>query len=694
MNRMDRSGGTLGAAIAAAADRLGAALQRLCEAEPGRVDAVIAQQFSTAVALLAHFCLASPSALAADYLSGWLRLVARQHAGKMKPLPFARSDLDAVWAEWRSALLPVLSGEDAERFEEIVAAADSALSVREGKTVRVLVIGDCLLWDVALQLQILAASQGVVVEPVIRAERVGADLRRALANYAPDQFDLVFYSPYSFAFSAEYESVTSPRNLLRWPAGARASLQDSLQDVQKTIALLARHFSCPVHVHCVSGLRQFSNGWRGWLVAVATAPQRAWASSVLNAALDAFIDALNAGLERPVLRLDEAEPLRQSGAFELGKVAFDAGELHPTRLAEELARTGYMRAVLVAARLSARKLIVCDLDNTLWQGVIGDGAVRHHTDRQQTLKRLKAAGVVLAISSKNDPANVRWDGAVLSAQDFVTAEINWNPKAPNIRRMAEVLNLGHDSFIFLDDRPDEREMVSNALPGLMALDPNRDDTWALLGLWADMARASAVADRTVLYQERAERQRYLDATASGADDIAEAFGKLGLRLSLRHPGPSEMGRVVELINRTNQFNTTGARTTMAEMTASQPERRIAIAEAGDKFGEMGIVGVMVVEVGPTPVISHFVLSCRVFGFGIEDAMLNSLRRAVLLAPLSAPLVETAVNGPCRDVYARHGFRCQDGLWWSEGGGIKADPCWLAIVDRTEWAGLAVSAVSS
>jgi FkbH-like protein len=665
-------------------------LDRLRTGSTECVDTTIAQQFGTAVALLAQFAEAPQPTLAANYLAGWLRIMARQHPDRMKSLPFARNDLNEIWEDWRATLRPNLIATDAARLEGIIVAADAALSHHDGKALRILVIGDCLLWDVALQLKILAAAQGMTVEPTIQAQRVGADLRRALLQLRSDQFDLVFYSPYSYEFSGEYAFVTAPRNLFRLAGRAGSMLQESIQDVQQTIALLARHFGCPIHVHNVSGLRQLRGGWLSRLAAAASAPQRAYARVRLNAGIDAFLKGLNEGLERPVLRIDEGEPLRRASAFDLGLTAFDAGELHPTRLAQELAHTGYLRAVTVAARLSPRKLIVCDLDNTLWDGVIGDGPVRHHEDRQSTLKRLKERGIVLAISSKNDPANVRWEGAVLVPQDFVAAEINWNPKAPSIRRIAEVLNLNPDSFVFLDDRPDEREMVTAALPGLIALDPNETETWALLNLWADMSKAAALEDRTALYQERAARQKHLDITATEAVDIAVAYDQLGLKLSLRHPNRSEMNRVVELINRTNQFNTTGARTTMAEMTSAASSPRMLIADLRDKFGTMGIVGVMAIKAGPRPVISHFVLSCRVFGFGIEDAMLNALRRGLGATVIAAPLVETAVNGPCCDVYARNGFLWQDGIWLSQGDPAGADPHWLLIDDKTDWNGIAAA----
>jgi predicted enzyme involved in methoxymalonyl-ACP biosynthesis len=154
-----------------------------------------------------------------------------------------------------------------------------------------------------------------------------------------------------------------------------------------------------------------------------------------------------------------------------------------------------------------------------------------------------------------------------------------------------------------------------------------------------------------------------------------------------------MTRVVELINRTNQFNTSAARTSLAELTNVKDQNVLLIADVRDKFGAMGIVGAIVIKPGGRPLISHFVLSCRVFGFGIEDAMLNCVRRGFGRATvIEAVLVETPANGPCRHVYKRNGYRNVGGLWVSEQPSQQADPIWLQIDDKTTFPGLKVSTV--
>ncbi len=133
----------------------------------------------------------------------------------------------------------------------------------------------------------------------------------------------------------------------------------------------------------------------------------------------------------------------------------------------------YFEIAFAHAFLKSKKLIVCDLDNTVWDGVIGEGAVRHFSDRQATLKELRRRGVLLAINSKNDPKNVHWTGSELQASDFVATQINWQTKAANMERIRDELNLKTKDFIFIDDRPDERELMRAKFPEIECLGRHR-----------------------------------------------------------------------------------------------------------------------------------------------------------------------------------------------------------------------------
>ena len=113
---------------------------------------------------------------------------------------------------------------------------------------------------------------------------------------------------------------------------------------------------------------------------------------------------------------------------------YDADLQHPAVFGKHLAEE-YRELLDVQCHLLSKKLVVCDLDNTLWDGLIGEGPVAHHAERQQALLRLRQKGVVLAIASKNEAKNVTWAGGVLSEGDFVCSQVNWDPKTINIQRI-------------------------------------------------------------------------------------------------------------------------------------------------------------------------------------------------------------------------------------------------------------------
>ena len=335
---------------------------------------------------------------------------------------------------------------------------------------------------------------------------------------------------------------------------------------------------------------------------------------------------------------------------------------HPTRLGIELGQSRYFEAVYSAAFLSTKKVVVCDLDNTLWNGIIGEGAVTPFEERQSVLKKLRGKGVLLSINSKNDPANVHFTGSLLLMDDFVAPQINWQPKTENMASIVRELNMKVKDFIFLDDRPDELERMQAAFPELVVLDATAPRTWTLLEHWEHHLAANAdEGDRTKLYHERLARDRFVAGQVEQSnthEDETSAFFNLQLSINLEVVGRSGLKRVVELINRTNQFNLCGTRTSLNELEAGLGEKHwIVTAAAKDKFGNMGVVGAMKVDRKQDGVeIPIFVLSCRVFGFGIERALLNAVKD---LTPGDRELVglykETPSNKPGRNLYPDSGF---------------------------------------
>jgi FkbH-like protein len=183
------------------------------------------------------------------------------------------------------------------------------------------------------------------------------------------------------------------------------------------------------------------------------------------------------------------------------------------------------------------------------------------------IRRLRERGIVLAVCSKNNATNVRWEEAVLGEDDFACTQINWDSKALNLNRIQNALNLKTKDFVFIDDRPDEWELVASAISDVFVMDATADRTWRQLDLWSRLLPSRDDLDRTKLYQERSRRQAFLDNLKSTAEDEGKALAQLGVRVHVRDVKEADVPRVVELINRTNQFNLCGSRTTPREAAA-------------------------------------------------------------------------------------------------------------------------------
>lgn len=561
----------------------------------------------------------------------------------------------------------------------------------QGKhTCRVLMVGDCLYLDLVAFLTGPCLEDGITLQPTFVTSKNPAEVRRELrALAAADRkFDLVFYSPFTYEFSPDYARLHHVGQSLRGGRFVRRLVDPLLADAMATLDLIADLFECNVFVHNSANVRRHDGSLRERAKNLLTLRVRSAARRLVNRRIAEHVRARNAAGYDHLFVLDEAALLGEHGDGDLGLMYYNSELQHPAALGRWLAAE-YRDVIAVHAQLLKRKLVVCDLDNTLWRGVIGEGAgVEHYRDRQQTLKRLQAKGVVLAVNSKNDPKNVRWDGGVLSEGDFVCAQINWDNKVLNMKRIAESLNLRTKDFVFVDDRVDEREMVKMALPEVHCLDATADRAWRMMDLWARVLPTQGETDRTQFYKQREQRQSFLDAQAE-QEDQAKLFEKLGLHATIRRAAAADLKRVAELINRTNQFNLCGTRTSLREVTGwhESPDWRVLVVDAGDRFGPMGTVAVLVLHLTSDRVeIPAFVLSCRVFGYRIEHALLNHVKRLAHGAggdtarPVVGLYEETPHNEPCRKVYPENGFEWDGKAWVCPRPGETQimDPEWLTI----------------
>lgn len=636
---------------------------------------ILNQQLDTSLSLAEHYIEKESPETAGKYFASWLRMVASQHGTKLQAA-LSSDKRQTAFIEKVQNILPAGS-QSATTF---VATVKETLYCNLASRIKILFIGDCLIWDIALQLQIKALAHGIQVEPVVLAQRIPSHLIESIEDTDKD-IQLIFYSPFSFGFSSGYTFACKAGNWFFKHKQCTEHLDQSVKHAEMVINSLIDRFECPLFIHDVSGTVQHSNSLKGYANFLISKSSRTAIANYLNKQLEKLVNSLRLNAPMPVNILKETDALKEASINDLGKSVFNAGELHPTLLADILAQKQYLKILQSYLHFKEKKLIVCDLDNTLWDGVIGEGKVHPFNDRQRILQSLMKRGIVLAISSKNDPEKVHWQDCLLSGDDFVASEINWNLKLTNIRNIAHKLNLKLSSFIFLDDRADERFMVTEGEPGVLALDPDEGATWEMFNHWLTLLSQSELSDRTLVYKQRAERENYIREEGQKVDSNS-ILKSLGLKLQIRHAGAKDIARATELINRTNQFNTTVSRTTKQEITTFQKEGTLIVAELQDQFGDMGIISVLTYTKDSEITIIHFVLSCRAFGFSIEQAILNSLKRSG--KSISAQLIKTSTNTPCHKVYDTAGFtETLENNWQYVSQSSVANPEWLQVKDSTK-----------
>lgn len=340
----------------------------------------------------------------------------------------------------------------------------------------------------------------------------------------------------------------------------------------------------------------------------------------------------------------------------------------------------YMR-YFRALRGLTKKCLVIDLDNTLWGGVVGEDGVdgiqlgpnypgSAFVEFQRVILDLYRRGVILAIASKNNPADV--DAVFLShpfmmirKEHFAEMEIHWNPKSDSLKRIAKRLNIGLDHMVFVDDNPAECEQVRRELPMVTVIHlPGRPElyveTLCAEGLFDALGLSDEDRRRGQLYQQRAQAETMLSASSN----IEDYYRDLAMTLSIAPVDQASLARAAQLTQKTNQFNLTTIRYSEAELAKRMcdPDWLAIAVGVRDRFGDNGIVGVMLARAaGDSLDIDTFLLSCRVIGRTVESAMLAHLCDAAQargLKKLCGRVVPTDKNVPVRDLFEKHGFSKQ------------------------------------
>jgi FkbH-like protein len=314
-----------------------------------------------------------------------------------------------------------------------------------------------------------------------------------------------------------------------------------------------------------------------------------------------------------------------------------------------------------ASLIPPHKVLALDCDNTLWRGVVGEDGVDGlklptcYTKLQQFAIEAHSRGVLICLVSKNSENDVldvfeRRHDMLLKSDHVVAHRINWESKPKNIISLANELNLGLESFVFIDDNPVECALMQSELPQVVTLQlPPEDNIDAFLAnLWVFDKTSITDEDlrRTELYKQEAARQ----ASEAQATDIADFIASLGVEVDIRAPTEKEWARLAQLTLRTNQFNFTTRRRTEAELRAMAGDGAlIQTVSVKDRFGDYGLVGLIVAQFEPKRlVVDTFLLSCRVLGRGVEHAIIRQLGHIACardLALVAIPFIHTAKNEP-------------------------------------------------
>jgi len=328
-------------------------------------------------------------------------------------------------------------------------------------------------------------------------------------------------------------------------------------------------------------------------------------------------------------------------------------------------------------RHGPRKVVVCDLDDTMWGGICGEVGPANvqvgpefpgnaYLEFQRALLDLKSQGILLALCSKNDPETAlevfRSCGRMALRLDDVAAyRIGWQPKPRLIAELAEELNLGLSSFVFLDDSPQERAAVRQALPEVLVPELPADVVErpafvrSLRELWP-VTLTESDWNRAQVYQAQRERERL----RSGSASLADFLRSLGQVLTVGPVREDGFARVAQMHQRTNQFNMTTRRYDEAALRRMCAEGAALFAgSVRDVFGDQGVtVAALVIPEGAKWRIDTFLMSCRVMGRQVETAFMGYIveqARRQGVRTIEGEFIPSERNKPAAEVYARLGF---------------------------------------
>ena len=439
-----------------------------------------------------------------------------------------------------------------------------------------------------------------------------------------------------------------------------------------------------------------------WFVARLNATIAEYAARLADVSVLDF-DAISASIGRRHIQ-DDVIAMNSHGVYISDwDHPHDQKRLHPpgsirqayTIKTEEFIHAVWAEAAAMLRTLRAQdsvKLVILDLDDTLWRGVVAEEG----TDRPEltegwplgvieALTVLRRRGILLAIVSRNDEATIRrlWPdiwGERLRLEDFASIQINWQPKPQNVEAVLRDCNLLARNALLIDDNPVERAAVQQAHADIRVLGADLYYIRRIL-LWAPELQVAAITEEAG--QRHAMIHAQIEREGARATQPREEFlaglGVVMTRVTITGTDHPRFGRAFELLNKSNQFNTTGQRWAPDEMRAFLARGgRIEGFEVADNFTPYGLVCLALIE---GPVILQYVMSCRVLGLEAEAFAVAILAGEIITArgAVRAAMVETDANILCRDLYARAGFAPRDGGWGAGPGQLAAPPGHIRLI---------------
>ena len=361
------------------------------------------------------------------------------------------------------------------------------------------------------------------------------------------------------------------------------------------------------------------------------------------------------------------------------------------------------------------RLILLDLDNTIWGGVLGEDGIQGlqlggdypgnaFFDFQKVVMQLHARGIAIGIVSKNNETDAlrainTLDNMVINLGSISIYKINWNSKVSNIVEISNEIGIGLKNILFIDDNPVERAQVEKNLPEVKILNISNDpSTYSASLIESPYLQITSLTKEDEIRNNSYTSLKNINSERNMFSNIEEFYASINPQLTITNLNEKNISRAVQLINKTNQFNTTAKRYTKNDLKIfmnAKNNHSVHVLGYKDRFSEFEYIGVTIIcRKGADFSVSEmelFLLSCRVLGRGIEHGVLSwwsktAAKEGVRL--LTAEIVPTERNTPVLSLYKNHGFIKESGKhsWRKDNEIVINTPDWIEVVDKTELTG--------